>query len=216
MRVSGRDASVEELQAERQRVMRDLEKRIEALTKAEKSYMEMNLIELNGGDLDRLHRLALFLMAGLPLGKFVGPLFSAAFSASLAPTISWPHREFKELVQFNYVDWAAMREAFLETISCIGEERSSVGNWTVARALRSTGDLRMQQKHRNYLRCLPRIPKSARLGGSLKRTVRLILVILRRGALRISWRLRRNTEARSVIRFSKILRLHRRSTITEV
>ena len=141
MHVSAGSASAEKVRAERQRVTRKLEKRIEGLTDAEKSYMETNLIVLDTGDVDRLHRLALFLLAGLPLKKFVGPLVSSAFSASLTQTINSPHREFEHLIRFNYVDWAVTREALLEWISCIGEERSSVGNWTVAMVLRSTGDL---------------------------------------------------------------------------
>ena len=141
MHVSARNASAEKVQAERQSVMRKLEKRIEELTDAEKSYMETNLIELDAGDVDRLHRLAMFLLAGLPLKKFVGPLVSSAFSDSLTPTIGSPHREFENLLRFNYVDWAATRESLLEWIRCIGEERSSVGDWAVVKALRSTGDL---------------------------------------------------------------------------
>ena len=120
--------------------MRNLEERIEGLTDAEKSYMETNLVELDAGDVDRLHRLALFLLAGLPLKKFVGPLVSSAFSASLTPTIGSPHSEFEQLLRWNFVDWAETREALLEWIGCIGDERSSVGNWTVAVALRGTGD----------------------------------------------------------------------------
>ncbi len=140
MYVSARDSSSEEIEAERVRVVGDLENRLEELTEPEKRYIETNLTKLEEGDVDRLHRLAMFFLAGLPLKNFVGPLVSSAFSASLAPTIDVPRRELEHLVRFNLVDWVATREAMLEWTKIIGDERSSVGNWTVAKTLRSTGD----------------------------------------------------------------------------
>ncbi len=134
-------SSPEEIEAERVRVTSELEKRLEELTDVEKRYMEANLIELQGGNIDRLQRLAMYFLAGQPLKKLVGPLVSSAFCGSLAPAIDVPRRELAHLVRFNFVDWAATREAMLGCIECFGEERSSIGNWTIAKVLSSTGDL---------------------------------------------------------------------------
>ena len=141
MHVSAGNSSAEEVQAERQRVIQNLEKRMEELTYAERNYLEKNLVELDAGDVTCLHRLALYFLAGLPLEKFAGPLFSSAFSGSLTPTTGSPYREFEHLIRFNFVDWFATRRAFLKFIEFIGEERSSVGDWVVVKTLRSTGDL---------------------------------------------------------------------------
>ena len=141
MHVSASNSSAEKVQAERQRVIQDLEKRMEEMTDAERNYLEENLVKLGTGDVARLHRLALYLLAGLPLEEFAGPLFSSAFSASLTPTMDSPYRAFEHLLRFNYIDWSATRRALLECIECIGKERSSVGDWAVVEALRGTGDL---------------------------------------------------------------------------
>ena len=114
MRVSAGNSSAGKIQAERQRVIRDLEKRMEDMTDAERDYLEKNLVELDAGDVARLHRLALNFLAGLPLEKFAGPLFSSAFSGSLTPTTDSPYREFQHLIRFNYVDWFATRESVPE------------------------------------------------------------------------------------------------------
>ena len=141
MRFSARNSSPESVAAERLRAKGEIEKRLEELTDTEKCYVEANLINLIEGNVDRLHRLAMFFLAGLPLKKFVGPLFSSVFSGSLMPTIGAPRGEFETLIRFNYVDWATTRESLLEWIKCFGDTRSSVGTWTVAKTLRATGDL---------------------------------------------------------------------------
>ena len=132
--------SAEKIQAERQTVSNSLEEKLQNLTDAEQNYIRTNLKELDSGDLDRLHRLAFFLLAGLPLEQFAGSLFSFALSGSLTQTIHAPRAEFEHLMRFNYVDWNATRAALVEWIGNLGETRSSVGDWAVIKALRATGD----------------------------------------------------------------------------
>ena len=139
-----------------------LKKEWEELTDAERNYLEKNLVKLDAGDVTRLHRLALYLLAGLPLEKFAGPLFSSAFSGSLTPTTGSPYREFEHLIRFNYVDWFATRRAFLKLIEVIGEERSSVGDWAVVKTLR---------RHRRFIRC----SRSTPLDGGADRASRTTL-----------------------------------------
>ena len=132
--------SAEKIHAERLKVANDLEEKVRSLTEAEQAYIKTNLIQLDSGDLDRLHRLALFLLAGLPLEQFAGSLFSFVFSASLTPTIHAPRRELEHLIRFNYDDWNATRAALVNSARRLGEARSPVGDWAVVGALRATGD----------------------------------------------------------------------------
>ena len=140
MYTSIRSESAEKTQAERQKVTNSLEEKLQGLTDAERTYIEKNLVRRDEGDLDRLHRLAFFLLAGLPLEPFAGSLFSFTFSTSLTPTIHAPRREFEHLIRFNYLDWDATRAALAKRIGNLGQTRSSVGDWAVVNALRVTGD----------------------------------------------------------------------------
>ena len=104
--------SAEEIRAERQRVIDRLEGTLRDLTVAERNFIDNNLVRLDHGDLDRLHRSTFFLLAGLPLEQFAQSLFAFAFSTCLTPTIHSPNREFEHLVRFNYVDWAKTQPAY--------------------------------------------------------------------------------------------------------
>lgn len=125
---------------ERERVTQELKDRIEALTETETNYMEKNLTKLEEGDVNVLHRLSMSLLAGLRLETFAGPLVSSVFSASLTRAVGSLHLEFENLIRFNRMDWAETRKALKEEISCLCDERSSVGDWTIVKVLNSTGD----------------------------------------------------------------------------
>ncbi len=132
--------SAEKIQAERQKAVDKIEARLQNLTSTERDYMESHLARRDGKNVDQLHRLAIFLLAGLPLHKFASPLFSLAFSASLTPAYHALPGEYMQLVQFNRFDWAATREGLLNCIDRLGVELSRVGKWAIVRALHSTGD----------------------------------------------------------------------------
>ena len=85
MYLSVRNESAEKIQAERQKAADRLEKKRQSLTDAERNYIEKNLVRHDEGDLDRLHRLAFFLLAGLPLEPFAGSLFSFRLQYLLNP-----------------------------------------------------------------------------------------------------------------------------------
>ena len=142
MYTSPRNDSIEKIEAERQKVTARIEERAEQLTVAERNYIESNLVIVEKGDVDRLHRIAFILLAGLPLNQLVGSLFSFSLSSSLTPTIHAPQRELEHILRFNCVDWTATRAALKEWIGEFGEVRSSVGDWAVVKALRATGDAR--------------------------------------------------------------------------
>ena len=141
MYTSIRNDSAHEIQAERLRVTHGIQERLQALTDAEGTYIENSLVPLASGNLDRLHRLAFFLLAGLPLEQFARSLFSFAVGSSLTPTIHAPQRDFEHLIRFNYVDWKATRVALAKSVEELGPTRSSVGDWAVVKALRATGEV---------------------------------------------------------------------------
>ena len=126
---------------ERESVTQEIKDRIKELTEAETSFMEKNLTELEEGNVSVLHRRAMTLLAGLPLEKLAGPLVFSVFSGSLTRAIGSFHLEFENLIRFNYVDWAETRKALKEEIICLGDERSSVGDWTILKVLNSTGEV---------------------------------------------------------------------------
>ena len=141
MYTSTRNDTNEKINAEREAVTAQIKSNVERLTEAELDYVETNLLKLEMGDVDRLHRLALILLAGLPLNQFVTSLFSFCISSSLTPTIHAPNRELEQLLRFNHVDWSTTQVALNEAIAYLGEERSAVGDWAVVKALRATGDV---------------------------------------------------------------------------
>ena len=141
MYTSTRNDTDEKISTEREAVTTRIKNSIDGLTEAEQKYMEANLVELESGDVDRLHRLAFVLLAGLPLNQFATSLFSFCISSSLVPTIHAPLCELEQLLRFNYVDWSSTQVALRQAIQALGEERSKVGDWAVVKALRSTGDV---------------------------------------------------------------------------
>ena len=141
MYTSTRNDTDEKVIAERTTVARRIKNSVDQLTVVEEEYIEANLIKLEDGDVDRLHRLALISLAGLPLSQFATALVSFCISSSLVPAIHAPLRELEQLLRFNYVDWPRTRVALRQAIEDLGDERSAVGDWAVLKALLATGDV---------------------------------------------------------------------------
>ncbi|WP_227010590.1 hypothetical protein [Pelagibius marinus] len=132
--------SAEQIEAERQKATKRLEKKMENLTKGERSYIEKHLIRHDDGDLDHLHRQALFLLAGMPLAPFAPSLFAWAFADALNTSLYAPNQEFGWLIQSNNLDWEATRTALLEVVETFSVSRSEVGDWAVVAILHGTGN----------------------------------------------------------------------------
>ena len=115
--------------------------RIQGLTKSEREYVDNNLTEIEGGNINQLHKLAYHLLTGLPLMPFVGALCAARFVDSLVPDGMYPRRDFEHLLRWNSVDWIETHEGLLAWIDSFSKERSSVGDWTVVKILTGTGDI---------------------------------------------------------------------------
>lgn len=133
----------EKVAEEREKRQADIEKKVKVLSKSERRYLAENLQQVDEGNLESLHRLAFFLLAGMPLVGFAPALFGWAFSNALNSSIQAPYREFQHLIRFNFADWSVTRNALLELLRTFEDEgKSSVGEWTTIGILRATGELK--------------------------------------------------------------------------
>jgi hypothetical protein len=133
--------SVEKVQTERADREQRIRNRIESLSYLEQKFMNDLLQRDDESDLSSLHRLAFYMLAGMPLKEFAPSLLAWVFADSINSSIHVPRKEFQDLVRFNRVDWAATRDALSRTLSTVvGEQRSKVGDWTVVGIYRATGD----------------------------------------------------------------------------
>lgn len=92
------------------------------------------------GDLSRLSRLALMLLAGKSLEPFARSILNWSFSFALNSDHAAPFKEFIHLVSLNQVDWLQTRKALLELSAPLREEDvSKTGKWALVNILRATG-----------------------------------------------------------------------------
>ena len=133
----GRDPQ-EKVQEEREKNSKKIEEKLHALSANERAILE-NLPE-EEGDLSRLSRLALFLLAGKSLAPFAGSLLNWSFSNALNSDHAGPYDDFIHLVSLNRVDWSKTRVALLEESTPLREaDVSTTGKWTLVNILRATG-----------------------------------------------------------------------------
>lgn len=129
----------EEVQKEREKNCKKIEERLQALTKNEQTILE-NLHEQDG-DLSRLSRLALLLLAGKSLVPFTKSFLDWNFSQALNSDHYVPYKEFWHLLRLNQADWSDARTTLLEASSILQESNiSSTGKWALVNILRATGD----------------------------------------------------------------------------
>ena len=133
----GRDPQ-EKVQEKREKNSKKIEEKLHALSANERAILE-NLPE-EEGDLSRLSRLALFLLAGKSLAPFAGSLLNWSFSNALNSDHAGPYDDFIHLVSLNRVDWSKTRVALLEESTPLREaDVSTTGKWTLVNILRATG-----------------------------------------------------------------------------
>ena len=97
-------------------------------------------LKLCKGDISKLIRFALDLMAGKPLAPFAHHIMLWTFSANLNASIYRPQEELIQLARFNRVDWLEMRDALLTQAALFQQpEISDVGRWALVVLLYSTG-----------------------------------------------------------------------------
>jgi hypothetical protein len=150
----GRDSDVEvsEEQAKRQDV---IDRKVAALTDAERKYLDENLVRTDRSRFEALQRFAFYLLAGKPLEVFSDDLIKWSFSDALGPAIQAPDKEFRQLIRFNRLDWKKTRAALLNGIRVFeGDNSSTVGKWATVEILRATGavdDAKIAEDLANWL-----------------------------------------------------------------
>jgi len=130
--------SNEKVQEEREKNSEKIKDKIQALSANERAILE-NLPKVEG-DLSRLSRLALFLLAGKSLAPFAKSLLNWSFSFALNSDHAAPYKEFIHLVSLNRTDWSQTRAALLEVSAPLRDtDVSTTGKWTLVNILRATG-----------------------------------------------------------------------------
>lgn len=128
----------EKVKEEREKNRKKIEEKLRALSVNEQVILD-NLSE-EEGDLSRLSRLALFLLAGKSLASFARSLRNWSFSFALNSDHAAPYKDFIHLVSLNRVDWSQTRAALLEESAALREaDVSTTGKWALVTILRATG-----------------------------------------------------------------------------
>lgn len=128
----------EKVQEEREKNRKKIEEKLHALSSNELAILK-NLPE-EEGDLSRLSRLALMLLAGKSLAPFAESLLNWSFSFALNSDHAAPYKDFMHLVSLNRVDWSQTRAALLEVSAPLREaDVSTTGKWALVNILRATG-----------------------------------------------------------------------------
>lgn len=115
-----------------------IEEKLQALSMNERAILK-NMSE-EKGNLNRLLRLALFLLAGKSLAPFAKSFMNWSFSFALNSDYNAPYKDFMHLVCLNRIDWLQTRSALLEASVVLRKsDVSATGKWTLVNILRATG-----------------------------------------------------------------------------
>ncbi|WP_372824253.1 hypothetical protein [Polaromonas sp.] len=91
-------------------------------------------------DISLLGKLALKLLAGMPLAQFAQVFVRWSFATSLNGNHEAPLKEFRQLIRFNGVDWQATRSALLHSSHLLRNGTPSrVGQWALVTVQQATG-----------------------------------------------------------------------------
>ncbi|MGY3690568.1 hypothetical protein ACVIGA_000648 [Bradyrhizobium sp. USDA 3240] len=138
-RNAGRDPATEATQLARLR--QQLEDRRSALSAPEHEFVRSRLKEQSWEGLTQLHRYAIELLAGRSLENAVPALAGWAFADALNRDIDGPHKQFRELLRFNAVDWLRTRDAIRAACKpFLTAEASNTARRAAAFMLNATGD----------------------------------------------------------------------------
>ncbi len=128
----------EKVQEEREKNRKKIEEKLQALSANEQTIL--GTLSKEDGDLSRLSRPALLLLAGKSLALFAKSLLNWTFSHALNSDLGTPYKEFMHLVRLNRVDWPQTRAAFLKvSVSLREADVSTTGKWALVNILRATG-----------------------------------------------------------------------------
>ncbi len=126
------------VQEECEKNRKKIEEKLQTLSANERAILK-DLPE-EEGNLNRLSRLALLLLAGKSLVPFARSLLNWSFSNALNSGYAAPYKDFRHLVSLNWVDWSQTRAALLKVSASLREtDVSTTGKWTLVNILRATG-----------------------------------------------------------------------------
>ncbi|MDC7715588.1 hypothetical protein PQU96_15845 [Vogesella sp. LYT5W] len=131
--------SADEVIQRRIELQGELEAKLARLSTEEHDILDA-LERTTAQDVSVLGKVALKLLAGMPLAQFARALVRWSFAGSLNGSYEAPLKEFRQLIRFNSVDWQATRAALLlasQTL-CNGKP-SRVGQWALVTLLQATG-----------------------------------------------------------------------------
>lgn len=130
--------SLEKVEKEQEKNRLKIKGKLDALSASETAILK-RLAEADG-DLSRLSRLALFLLAGKELAPVSTSLLNWAFANALNSDRAAPYKDFFNLISLNRIDWVKARTALLKASAKLrGEDVSPTGKWSLVNILRATG-----------------------------------------------------------------------------
>lgn len=129
----------EEAEARREELQAELDARVARLSLQEQNIFN-TLERTTARDVSSLWKVALQLLAGMPLARFAPAFVHWSFAKSLSGSIYAPYTEFRHLIRYNAVDWAPTRLALLEAMQPLDAGSvSPVGQWARVTLLAATG-----------------------------------------------------------------------------
>lgn len=107
-------------------------------TAAERTFVREHMTE-DDADPSMLARVAIELLAGMPLADFAKSLVAWAYSNALNASFNSPGDEFANLIRFNRQDWEATRSALLAEAELLASpDTSRTGKWALVSLLGAT------------------------------------------------------------------------------
>ncbi|HYW57045.1 MAG TPA: hypothetical protein VE934_08790 [Polaromonas sp.] len=117
-----------------------LDAKLEKLSLGEREVFN-SLNRTTAQDTSLLGRVAIKLLAGMPLAPFSQGLVQWKFANSLNGSYDAPNKELRQLIRFNSIDWVAAREALLHSSQTLRNKvTSTVGRWALVSLLDATGN----------------------------------------------------------------------------
>lgn len=149
------ERSADEVTQQCAKMQGELEAKLLSLSAEERAILA-SLEHTTAHDVSVLGKMALKLLAGMPLAQFALAFVQWSFARSLNGNHEAPIKEFRQLIRFNGVDWEATRSALLLSSQMLRDGATShAGQWALVSLLQVTGhpdDARAAQELVNVLR----------------------------------------------------------------
>ena len=131
--------STEEITQRRAELQGKLDAKLTNLSPEELAILDA-LERATAEDVSMLGKVALKLLAGMPLEQFSQAFVRWSFARSLNGSHEAPLKEFRQLIRFNSFDWQATRAALLHSSQMLRDGTPSrIGQWALVTLLQATG-----------------------------------------------------------------------------